>query len=128
MANWTPTGWVGQFFFVMVPFLPAPPEGALPPVLWGDEHHLRALFGDGVSELTATRRIQPVTQFASPQALVDYYKANFGPTIVAYTSIADDPARTAELDLKLLDFAERSRGEDGGWAFEYLEIVARRAS
>jgi ubiquinone/menaquinone biosynthesis C-methylase UbiE len=126
MANWTPTGWVGQFFLVMVPFMPPPPEGALPPVLWGDEHHVRTLFGDGVSELTVTRRVQPVTHFRSPQALVDYYKTNFGPTIVAYRSIADDPARTAELDLKLLDFAERSRGDDG-WGFEYLEVIARRA-
>lgn len=127
MANWTPTGWVGQFFFVMVPFMPPPPEGALPPVLWGDEHHVRTLFGDGVSELTCTVREQAVTHFASPQALVDYYKTNFGPTIVAFRSIADDPARTAELDLKLLDFAERSRGADGAWSFEYLEVIARRA-
>jgi ubiquinone/menaquinone biosynthesis C-methylase UbiE len=127
LANWTPEGWVGQFFFVMVPFMPPLPEGALPPVLWGSEEHVRTLLGSGVTDLTFTRRVQPVTHFGSARELVDYYKSNFGPTIVAYNSVADDPGRTAELDLKLLDFAERTRGE-GGWEFEWLEIIARRAS
>ena len=41
MANFTPEGGVGEFFGVFAPYLPAPPEGALPPVLWGDEEHVR---------------------------------------------------------------------------------------
>ena len=49
MANFTPEGGVGEFFGVFAPYLPAPPEGALPPVLWGDEEHVRKLFGDRVA-------------------------------------------------------------------------------
>ena len=37
MANFTPEGGVGEFFGVFAPYLPSPPQGAQPPVLWGDE-------------------------------------------------------------------------------------------
>jgi SAM-dependent methyltransferase len=131
MTNWTPAGWVGQFFMTLVPFMPAPPPGALPPILWGVEDHVRELLGDGVSELRAETHVQPVTQFAEPQALVTYYRDNFGPVIAAYANVGDDDARRAELDTALLDFAERSNlaapGDPARWDFEYLLVVARRA-
>jgi ubiquinone/menaquinone biosynthesis C-methylase UbiE len=131
MANWTPEGWVGQFFLTMLPFMPALPPGALPPPAWGVEDHVRSLFGDGVSELTFTRQIQIVDRFASPEALIDYYREHFGPTIMAYKSLAGDPDRTAVLDTALLDFATRMDlgGPDGPsrYEFEYAIVVARRA-
>ena len=115
----------------MLPFMPPPPPGATPPLAWGVEDHVRTLFGDGVSELTLTRQIQPVDHFATPAELIDYYKENFGPTIMAYKSLADDPERTAELDAALLDFAARMNlagpGEPARFEFEYVVVVARRA-
>ena len=126
MANWTPTGWVGQFFMIMAPHLPPPPEGASgPPVLWGVEDHVRELFGDGVSDLSFERCLQPV-RFASPDALVDYYRDHFGPTIMAFRRLEPDPATAAELDARLREFAASSQ-RDGAWEFEYLRVVARRA-
>jgi ubiquinone/menaquinone biosynthesis C-methylase UbiE len=131
MANWTPEGWVGQFFLTMLPFMPPPPPGALPPPAWGVEDHVRSLFGDGVSELTFTRQIQPVDHFASPEELIAYYRENFGPTIMAYASLADDPERTGALDAALLDFATRMNlsgsGEPARYEFEFAVVVARRA-
>jgi ubiquinone/menaquinone biosynthesis C-methylase UbiE len=131
MANWPPEGWVGEFFLTMLPFMPPPPPGATPPLAWGVEDHVRALFGGGVSELSFTRHIQPVDHFATPAALIDYYKENFGPTIVAYKSMADDPERTAALDTALLDFATRTNlaapGEPARYEFNYVVVVARRA-
>jgi ubiquinone/menaquinone biosynthesis C-methylase UbiE len=131
MANWTPEGWVGQFFLTMLPFMPPPPPGALPPPAWGVEDHVRALFGDGVRDLTFTRRIQPVDHFATPDAIVAYYRQHFGPTIMAYASMTDDPERTAALDTALLDFATRMNlgAPDGPahYEFEYAVVVARRA-
>jgi ubiquinone/menaquinone biosynthesis C-methylase UbiE len=131
MANWPPDGWVGQFFLTMLPFMPPPPPGATPPLAWGVEDHVRTLFGDGVSELAFTHHIQPVDHFAMPAALIDYYKENFGPTITAYASLADDPERTAELDAALLDFARRMNlagpGEPARFEFEFVVVVARRA-
>ena len=37
LANWTPAGFIGQFFKTIGPRMPKPPEGASPPPLWGDE-------------------------------------------------------------------------------------------
>src|SRR3954451_14573792 len=102
MANWTPEGWVGQFFLTQLPFMPPPPPGAQPPLLWGVEDHVRALFGDRVSSLTFTRDVQVVDAFATPEALVEFYTANFGPTIMAYKSIGDDAERRAAFDAALL--------------------------
>jgi ubiquinone/menaquinone biosynthesis C-methylase UbiE len=131
MANWTPEGWVGQFFLTMLPFMPPPPAGALPPPAWGVEDHVRSLFGDGVSELTFTRQTQTVDHFATPEALIAYYREHFGPTIMAYKSLAGDPERIAALDAALLDFATRMNlsgaGEPARYEFEYMIVVARRA-
>ena len=126
MANWTPEGWVGQFFLTMVPFLPPLPDGALPPVLWGSRSTCATLFGDRVAPVAFERVVQPI-RFPSPAAAVDYYKQNFGPTIMAYRSLADDPGRTAELDLELLDLAQRTL-RDGRFDAEYLRVIARRAT
>jgi ubiquinone/menaquinone biosynthesis C-methylase UbiE len=131
MANWTPEGWVGQFFLTIVPFLPPPPEGALPPIMWGVEDHVRSLFGDRVTDLTFTREVQVMDLFDDPAAAVAYYRENFGPTVMAYASVADDPPRREALDRAFLDFATRTNaGPPGGRAryeMEYALIVARRA-
>jgi SAM-dependent methyltransferase len=126
VANWTPEGWVGDMFRAMAPFAPPPPEGAPPPVAWGDEDHVRALFGDGVSEVVCERHVLPF-RFASPEAMTAFYRENFGPTIMAYRSIADDPARTAELDAALAGVGARGF-HDGRYDAEYLLTVARRAT
>ena len=131
MANWTPEGWVGQFFLTMLPFMPPPRPGALPPPAWGVEDHVRSLFGDGVSELTFTREVQIVDRFATPEALIDYYRENFGPTIMAYKSLAGDAEKIAALDAALMDFAVRMNlggpDEPARYEFEYAVVVARRS-
>ena len=43
MANWTPTGFVGKNFAINSKYLP-PPEGLVPPVLWGKEEVVRERF------------------------------------------------------------------------------------
>jgi ubiquinone/menaquinone biosynthesis C-methylase UbiE len=48
VAAWTPEGNVGKMFITIVKHRP-PPEGFQPPVLWGNEDHVRKLFdGTGV--------------------------------------------------------------------------------
>ena len=131
MANWTPDGWVGRFFLVHVPYMPPMPEGAQPPIFWGVPDHVRSLFGDRVRELELSKRTAIVDRFASPEALVEYYKSYFGPTIATYNNVADDPARTAELDAAFLEFARETNqappGQPARYAFEYLLVVARKA-
>ena len=53
---WTPAGFIGQMFATMKPYAPPPPPGAQPPPLWGDEDHVRALFGDRVTDVTTEKQ------------------------------------------------------------------------
>lgn len=129
MANFTPEGLAADFFRVFAPYAPAPPPGAVPPVMWGSEKHVRELFGDRVESLEMTRRTY-VERAASPHAYRAFAKEHFGPVVATYASLADQPERVAALDQDFLDFALRSnRGAFGGPAeyhYEYLLVVARR--
>ena len=112
LISWTPEGFIGQMFATMKPYVPAPPPGAQPPPLWGSEEHVRSLFGDGVAEFSAERRSLSVPRFDSAEAFLDFFKRSYGPTIVAYRGLADDPARAAELDEALLALARRFEDAD----------------
>jgi SAM-dependent methyltransferase len=136
MLNWTPEGWTGDFFAKLAAFGPPPPQGFQSPALWGDEGHLRELLGAGTSELTVERRMVVLDHFADAEALVAFYRANFGPVIAAFARLADDPERTVELERTLVEFAREtdlggagSGAARGGsrWELEYLLVVARRA-
>ena len=56
MINWTPEGFIGNLFKTMAPYAPPPPAGATPPPRWGDEQHVRDLFGDRVIDLDMRRQ------------------------------------------------------------------------
>ena len=111
----------------MKPYVPPPPPGAQPAPLWGDEEHVGALLGDRVTDVVTRRRTLTVDGFATPQAWRDFFKSAYGPTIVAYRNVADDPERVAALDRDLVAHATRF---DRGTAstvldFEYLLLTAR---
>lgn len=125
LINWTPEGFVGQMFAVMKPFAPPPPSGASPPPLWGSEAHVTELLGDRVETLQLERRTLRVTEFASGEQFRDFFKANYGPTIVTYRAIADEADRVAELDAALADLGDRSL-VDGVMEWEYLLVTAQR--
>jgi SAM-dependent methyltransferase len=125
--SWTPAGFIGQMFATMKPFAPAPPPGAQPPPLWGDADHVRALLGDRVEDVTFTTATCPVDVFASPEALVDFFKSAYGPTIAVFRSLGDDAERIAALDEALVDLARRfGAGSADGMQWEYLLTTATR--
>lgn len=129
LLSWTPEGFIGQMFATMKPYAPPPPPGAQPPPLWGREDHVRALFGDRVTAISAQRGTLRVSLFGSPEDFRDYFKARYGPTVAAYRGIAADPARTAALDH---DLAELARRHDQGTTttvmdWEYLLLTGRKA-
>ena len=126
LVNWTPQGFIGQMFALMKPYASPAPLGASPGPLWGNEEHVRQLFGDRVSDLKATQEKLHVGRFTTGAAFRDFFKATYGPTIAAYRNVADDPGRTAELDQVLADLGDRSI-EDGAMDWEYLLVVATRA-
>ena len=129
LLSWTPTGFVGEMFATMRPYAPPPPPGAQPPPLWGNESHVRALFGDRVTEVEARVATLPVQRFASPAEFRDFFKRTYGPTIAVYRFIAEDQDKVGALDRDLEDLGRRFGMGDGsgssGW--EYLLFTARRA-
>jgi ubiquinone/menaquinone biosynthesis C-methylase UbiE len=129
MANFTPEGLGAEFFEVFAPYAPPPPPGALPPVLWGSEEHVRELFGDWLASLELTRR-HYVERAASPRDYCEFFKTTFGPVIAVFASLADHPDRSADVDRAFLEFATRSnRGAPGGpaeYPYEYLLVVAHK--
>lgn len=130
MVSWTPEGFVGQMFAAMRPYAPPPPPGAQPPPLWGREDHVQALFGDRVTEVAACRQSVTVDRFETPEAFRDYFKANYGPTVAAYRSLADEPERVASLDRDLSELARRHDSGSGSFImnWEYLLLTAKRAA
>ena len=126
LLSWTPSGFIGQMFATMKPYAPPPPPGAQPPPLWGSADHVRKLLGDRVDEIETRVRTLPVHAFGTPREFRDYFKSNYGPTIVAYRGIADDPDRTAALDRDLVELGRRFDLGQGRMEWEYLVVTARR--
>jgi 2-polyprenyl-6-hydroxyphenyl methylase/3-demethylubiquinone-9 3-methyltransferase len=129
MINFTPEGLGADFFGLFAPYAPPPPPGALPPVMWGSERHVRELFGDRVESLEMTRR-EYVERAGSASDYLELFKETFGPAVAIYASLAHQPDRAAALDRDFRRFVTRSnRGVRGGpaqYAYEYLLVVARK--
>jgi hypothetical protein len=129
MLNFTPKGLAADFFGVLAPYAPPPPQGGLPPLLWGSEEHVRELFGGRMASLEMTRRVY-VERADSPSGYVEFVTATFGPVTGIYASLAGEPERAATLDRDFLEFAARAnQGPLEGPAefhYEYLLVVARK--
>lgn len=125
LISWTPSGFIGQMFATMKPYAPPPPPGAQPPPLWGAEDHVLGLLGDRVTAVETVRESVTVDRFATGAEFRDFFKACYGPTIALYRSIAEDPARVAEVDAALAALGDQHLA-DGRMAWEYLLLTATR--
>ncbi|MFE6822006.1 class I SAM-dependent methyltransferase [Streptomyces sp. NPDC057690] len=127
LVNWTPEGFVGQMFAAMRPYAPAPPPGAQPPPLWGDEGHVRSLLGDRVSGVDARRQLLRIDAFSGPEDFREFFKRCYGPTLAVYAAIADDPDKVTALDTALVELAAGHLA-DGAMEWEYLLVTADKAT
>jgi ubiquinone/menaquinone biosynthesis C-methylase UbiE len=127
LANWTPEGIIGQQFAILSRYLPAPPEFASPPPLWGSEQHVRDLFSVCDVELEFERAVLAYT-FGSAEELMQFYEANYGPTIRAKAALERN-GRWGDCRTELVDlFQSQDRSmDDAGLRIEaeYMLIVAR---
>lgn len=96
--------------------------------MWGNEDHVRTLFGDRVVDLTARRQTVALDHCSDPVEFREYWKRNYGPTIAAYRFNQDQPDRVDALDSDFLAFLSdwpRS-GDDAAWDAEYLLVTATK--
>ena len=125
LANWTPTGFIGELFKVIGRHLP-PPSGVKSPSLWGTEERLRELFGERITGVEAHHR-EFVFRYRSPQHWLDTFRNYYGPIHKAFAAVG--PEKQAALADDLLGLAQRfNRATDGTMVVpsKYLEAVIVR--
>ena len=126
LANWTPTGFVGQMLKLVGRHV-LPPPGLQPPTRWGTEEGIRDLLGAGTAELTFTTA--SVTQrFPSPEFFADFFLNYYGPTLKASEALTQEGRRAFRDDLIALATAS-NHATDGTLVsdWEVLITVATRA-
>ena len=129
LITFTPEGIGGEFFALLAPYLPSPPPGAEPPLLWGREAHVHALFDNRVSSLVMTRHTY-VERAPSPEEYARLFMDDFGPVIAIRANLDGAPERLAAFDRAFTNAIARwNRGRDGPVevAYEYLLVVARKS-
>lgn len=125
LANWTPTGFIGELFKVLGRRLP-PPAGVLPPSLWGVEGHLQSLFAGRAASIAANRRIFNF-RYRSPAHFIDVFRTWYGPVHKAFLALSEADATALENDLtQLLGRLNRAGPTSLVVPSEYLEVVITR--
>jgi len=126
LCNWTPQGYIGQFFRTISPYMPEPPRGASPPPLWGDEQHVDEVFAELGVEFEFERR-EVTFEGESPAAFVDYMADNYGPLLKAKERLT--PLGTwTDLRDDLVALSERSSLTPNGFRTpsEFLLVRGRK--
>src|SRR5215218_1831266 len=77
MANWTPTGFIGQMFKTMSTHVP-PPAGMPSPVLWGKEETVRERLGEGIVKVESRPQICTFEFPFSPVETVETFRTFYG--------------------------------------------------
>jgi ubiquinone/menaquinone biosynthesis C-methylase UbiE len=125
LANWTPTGFIGQLFKTIGAHVP-PAPGAKSPALWGTRAHLEELFDTSNVSIESVQR-SFVFRYRSPAHWLDVFKRYYGPVLKTFAAL--EPAAQDALQRDLLALMERfNRAGDGTIVIpsEYLEVVATR--
>lgn len=125
VANWTPTGFIGQLLKIVTKHAP-PPAGALPPTRWGTEETMRELLGDRVDDFRFTLR-SVTERFPTPESFADLFLTKYGPTLKAAERLTEEGRKDFRDDLIALA-ADANTATDGTVStdWEYLITVATR--
>jgi SAM-dependent methyltransferase len=101
MLNWRPIGPWARVGEALRPFQPPHVSGNDPPEAWGDEAHVRGLFGDRIGDLTFIPGVWRFEGFGDAAELLAFFRSVNGPLITLYERIGPD--RAPELDAALLE-------------------------
>lgn len=124
LANWTPQGFIGQFFRLMGSYIP-PAPGVQSPMRWGTEEGIHALFGDMVRSIQITPRTFSF-RYRSAQHWLDVFRTYYGPTLKAFESLDTDGQQALANDIITLLESQHAGGPGLLIPSEYVEVVMYR--
>ena len=120
LANWTPTGFIGQMFKIVGGYVP-PPAGVASPLAWGTEERLAELFAGHAVHAT-TRQF--IFRYPSAQRWLDTFRTFYGPTLKAFGALEESQQTAFAEDLLALA-DQHNTATDGTLRVpsDYLEVV-----
>ena len=122
LANWTPSGFIGELFKIIGRYIP-PAPGVKSPSLWGTEERLRELFGDRIARLQVSC-LNFNFRYRSPKHWLEVFRTYYGPMNKAFGAL--DAKLQESLEADLLALVQRfNTATDGTMVVpgEYLEVV-----
>jgi ubiquinone/menaquinone biosynthesis C-methylase UbiE len=126
LANWTPSGFVGQLFATLGKHIP-PAPGLKPPSAWGTRAFLDEQFGPKAKHIEA-RPTNYVFRYHSPDHWLEVFRTWYGPTHKAFQALDAGGQDVLARDLiALVGRFNKSGDATVVLPSEYLEIVITRA-
>ena len=124
LANWTPSGFIGELFKTVGKYLP-PPAGMKSPALWGTKDHIVELFGHGASYKTRVKNF--TFRYRSDEHWLETFKSFYGPILKAFENLDADAGRALTDDIKGL-IKWFNLAHDGSMVVpaEYLQAVIEK--
>ncbi|MGI9019564.1 MAG: class I SAM-dependent methyltransferase [Solirubrobacterales bacterium] len=110
LLTWHPTDGVADFFKIMAPYQPPPPEGVGSPFTWGDHAHLEEILGDSF-ELSFEDGDCP-QDGPSAEAVWELFSTEYGPTHTLAKSLDDEKREALKNDW--VAYFEQFPAEGGG--------------
>jgi SAM-dependent methyltransferase len=129
LVNWTPQSQIGELLKIIGRYMPAPPDYASPPPLWGSEQHVRRLFASSPVELEFARGHNP-WRFDSPDHFVAFMESRYGPTLKARQRLTAE-GRWDQCRAEIVAMVERRNDATYGSLLmqaEYLVTVAHKTA
>jgi len=117
MGNWIPgdTTLVAQILKISSAFTPAPPEGFVSPMLWGDESHVTDRFekaGVSTQNISFTKETYTFNAPYPTSTLVENFRNYYGPTMNAFEA-AEKNGKALELQRELeILFSAQNKSND----------------
>jgi ubiquinone/menaquinone biosynthesis C-methylase UbiE len=128
LASWTPEGFIGETFRLFSGYVP-PAPGLTPPVQWGNESHLRTIFGSTIRSITSTVRTM-IFRYPDAATNVEFFRRYYGPTLKLFQAVGEAKEAQLTRDLEALaNKYDRNRNPCGPVAIaaDYLETIITRA-
>jgi SAM-dependent methyltransferase len=132
MGNWIPGDptLVAQILKVSANFTPAPPQGFISPMTWGDEAQVTQRFeaaGISTGDISFERATWRFRQAGTPAKLLATFRRFYGPTMNAFEA-AEMSGRGAELarELEQLFDSQNEGGADTDIPATFLKVTVDR--